>query len=231
MEGTGSIDTYTIDWGRYMLRMFGLLYGLLFIAVFIGIKFNLPSISTLSIVVTVVVVFLLDKKIKRYFTKKAKVYFCDAYFLIELSNINTDAFLRKDTINYKEVQCFTAIDKKGDKAVLKLYLKNGQTLAYNFTHQKYKDKQNIVTVFFQYIKAYNLSGPESVITIKQGFFTSSSTLYSNIAVALLWSVVIIIDVHFIPQLIPATSIPFIFFYAVFFEARRNYKNQVKRLLS
>lgn len=222
--------------GKWYFNFLILYVGLgLSLSMVIGINLHYPIVGWCGLFIFFGCPALFQKQFRRGFTKKVNFNFSDDALEVETLNRITNELEKFDKINYRDIECFKAIDSsKDDSAFLRINLKNGASFVYTLLDQgnPKAGNINITDVVFKNFKNYNdlQENINAKITYKPNLFATKTGFNLIVCLTVLLVSSLIFQIIYLPKSIPVNFFMGLLLYIIIISQRKSDLEQSKRLI-
>ncbi len=216
----------------YILTAMILTWGVIFILVrYVHI---LPALGVLLIIATMVLPFVYQKKIKKYFTRDCVIVFDDNGFLIQTSCLHKKTKETSLNYNWNEIKALKFNISPSNLMTLSIFCfhkKHSKFTFLDYNNETKSSEQKLLDIFLKLIAQYNKKeNANNRIMLLEGFFATKFGL------TVLWiiGILIIIDVflHFLKyDNNIGTLIIAIVFYLPLLGLRKQQKNFYEKIIN
>ena len=225
------INTLLINRVKYSIFLCIYLGGLILASVLISIDLRTIVPFYFCAGLPIIILLILEKKVRNYFTKKASILLFDDKLTIKLFDRKTDELYNAQEFEFCEINSFRAQDSsKDDSFVLNINLVNGKKFSYIFLGQGMgKGEINFTDVLFNSINNYNRKQEQHKINLIPNFFASKTGRVSIFFLSFLLIVSIIIQIMYKPQTLLLSIIPGASLFLIILIQSRKDKQMMRRL--
>lgn len=158
---------------------FPIITFLVFSIVFLGRIFQIMLLSVIGPMLVVLLPFLFQKRILKFFTRKAVLNFSSQGFLIQEYSMQNDVFINNISIKWKDIKSYKIYFSESNKTYLTVYLKNNKNKSFSFIDEKNEDEaireKSVFSILFSFINQYNSNKEnDEKIALQPGFLTTKA---------------------------------------------------------
>lgn len=194
------------------------------LSTFLACQLHFIFIVWIGIFIFWICPLLFQNQFRKSFTKNASFNFSDDTLQVEILKRGTDDLERTDQINYRDIDCFRAIDSsKDDSSFLRIDLRNGDSFMYTILGQrKLKTKINITDVVFKYFNNYNVlrEDKDDKIRLLPNLFATKTGYNLIVCLSILLLVSLVFQIIYLPKSIPASLFTGLAFYLIIHAQRK-----------
>ncbi len=164
-------------------------------------KFQQPGIGMILVLAFILIPFVFNKSIKKYFSKTIKISFKNEGIVIEIFDFETDNLEKSTCFNYSEIRHCTLNAKQDNYSIMTLILRNKKNVTYTFYDEE--DRMNTSEVFYKKLLAHSSKQQdEKKITLKPNILATKRGASWLKGAVLIMVVLIIVQIIYSPKTIP-----------------------------
>lgn len=147
--------------------------------------------------------FLFQKNYKKLFTRNVTLNFDNHLFSITEYTLKDNTLVKESTINWVDIQSYKCYFSASNITYIVIYLRNGSRKNFSFTDEKNQEQamsqKSVFSLFYYFIKQYNLNSPQEEIYFKPSFLTTKSGLIAIYIIVILAITAIIFHIILQPK--------------------------------
>jgi Flp pilus assembly protein TadB len=144
----------------------------------ISLWLNILVFVPIAFAGSLILPFIFQKKIKRYFTRDAFLEFDDSSFSITLKKVNKEATIKVLKYNWDDIKAYKFYFTPSKLTYLDIYFKKSRWKEFGFkddkTEEESMNSESVFSVFRSFVKRYNSTNElNGKIILKPGFLTTN----------------------------------------------------------
>ena len=202
-----SFDTLSYNATKAFCVIFPIYILLIGLSIATGVIVHKPIIGVIGWISISALPFLIQKKVKRLFTRKVTIEFSEKGFFVNEYSLDNDKLIDASTFYWSDIKSYQFSISRTNTTYLKLISKNDVTKSIIFNEgisiDKALSQQSIIRIFISFVAKENyLSATNKGIVYKLGFLATRAGTITLIAIGVLSAIAIAIHLIFKPNSFP-----------------------------